>query len=712
MDVKQENLKRMLKPRHIAIIGSKNIVRQGIKNFKKIGFQGEIYTVNTKEEEIDGIRCYKSINELPLVPDAAFIAIRADKSVKVIKELRDMGVFGCVCYAAGFSEIGNDELQKELIEAAGDMALVGPNCYGVINFLDQAPLWPDSFGFLPTDKGVAIISQSGNISFNITLNDRSLPLAYILSIGNQAVLDISDYIMAMCDDPRVTAIGLHIEGLGDIEKFIRAAKIALEKGIPIVAFKTGVSEIGSQLTLSHTSSLAGSDDLYTALFKRLNICRVDSLSALLETLKLFSVAGSIEGRNLGVLTVSGGESAITADMAAEHGFNLPNLNDKQQKELKKLLTTFEHVSNPLDYNMSIWGDEEKLTKCFATFMQEEFHTTLLILDYLDKKNNDHQAWEAVIRAFIKGSNQTGSKSLVVSVLPEGIPAYFREKLILNGITPLQGMTDAFKAIKSVTEYNESRRKNRSIPTNLLLPRIELQKSKAIILNEWQGKQELHSYGIRIPSGKVVSIHDEHLMNRGMKGPFVVKALSNQVAHKTDIGAVKLNVQTEEHIRQVMLQMHHDLLDKVDGDIWFLVEEMISDAVAELNLGIKRDDQFGLALIISMGGELVNLVNDSVPVLLPANRDEIMEALYSLKGIKLLEGFRGRPKGDMEAVVQAAEAVARFAEANRDAVLEMDINPLLVLPGGQGVVAVDAFIRMVDEAVETEDMNQKKLMSGS
>lgn len=702
MEEKQRNFKRMLHPRHIVFIGGKNIIRQGIQNCKKARFKGKVYAVSKKEDKILGVQCYKSIDELPLVPDAAFVAIRGDKAIDIINQLREMGVFGCVCYAAGFSEVGNKKLYQDLIEAAGEMALVGPNCYGIINFLDDVPLWPDNYGFVPTDEGVAIISQSGNLSFNITMNDRSLPIAYVLSIGNQSVLDIADYIMVMCDDPRVTAIGLHIEGLNDIEKFIQAGKMALEKDIPLVAFKTGVSEIGSQLTMSHTSSLAGSDDLYQALFKRLNISRVDSLSAFLETLKLFSVAGKLEGRNLGVLTCSGGESAMIADTAEKHNYVLPDLNEKQRNELGSQLSRFEHVSNPLDYNTSIWGDKQKLIKCFTPFMEEQFDITLLILDYLNKENSEVESWIAAIDAFIQVRETLQAQAIVISVLQEGMPFYFRERLISEGIAPLQGMTDAFTALTAVSEYSEARKRDDPVSTGLLLSDDTSHSGEGIVFDEWEGKQALRSYGLEVPAGKVVIFNEDHPID-GMEGSFVVKGLSGEIAHKTDIGAVKLNLQTEAEVKQALLQMRGDLADKINGDVRFLVEEMVSGAVAELNMGIIRDDQFGLALVLSMGGELVNLVNDSVPVLLPTNRKEIMKALYSLKGIKLLTGFRGRPKGDIEAVVNAAESVALYAEANKNNILEMDINPLLVLPDGEGVVAADAFIRTMADTAEKDIM---------
>lgn len=701
MHVKQENLKKLLKPRHIVFIGGQKMIEQGIKNVKRIGFTGTVYAVNKRVQEIEGIHCYKNVNEIPIIPDAAFIAVRGASAVELVKELREKGVPGCVCYAAGFSEIGNQQLNDELIEAAQEMALVGPNCYGIINYLDQVPLWPDHFGLQKTTQGVAILSQSGNLSFNMTMNDRSVPIAYMMDVGNQAILDLADYITVLCGDPRVTAIGLHIEGLGDIEKFCQAAQFALNQGVPIVAFKTGVSEIGSQLTMSHTSSLAGADDLYDALFKRLHISRVDSLASFLETLKLFSVTGGIKSRNLGVLTVSGGESAIAADIAEQKEFVLPSLTNKQKEDIHSLMAGFEHVSNPLDYNTSLWGNKEKLEKCFTSFMQEKFDTSLLILDYLDKENIDLNLWEITLEAFIQTHQKIKKQALVISVLPEGMPIHFREKLIDHGITPLQGITEAFTALHAAAVYYERTLFNQSIPTNLLLPIRQPVESNSLVWSEWQGKQALHSYGVTIPNGKVVSVNDEFLIDERMQAPFVVKGLSHTIVHKTDVGGVQLNLQTEEEIREALFQMQMNLVDMFGQDMQFLVEEMVTGAVAELNIGIKRDKQFGLVLIISMGGELVNLMNDSIPLLLPTNRIEIMEALYSLKGIKLLRGFRGRPEGDIEAVVTAAEYIAAFAEANRNHILEMDVNPLIVLPKGQGVVAVDAFIRTAADVGETE-----------
>lgn len=690
----------MLSPNSIAFIGKYSIIRQGIKNCKQMGFKGEIYAVHQTRTEIEGIPCYKSISELPSTPDAAYLAIRGERTVQALKDLNILGVSGCVCYAAGFSETGNTKLQNELIEAAGEMAVVGPNCYGVINFLDQVPLWPDRHGGEALDRGVAIISQSGNMSLNLTMTDRSLPVAYVISVGNQAVLDIANYIEVMCEDPRVTAIGVHIEGLDHIEAFIRAAKKALEKGIPIVAFKTGVSEIGSKLTLSHTSSLAGADDLYDALFERLNICRVNSLAAFLEALKLFSIGSKLKGKKLGVLTCSGGESTVVADLVAEYGFTLPDLEAKQKKFISALLTTFEHITNPLDYNTSVWGKEAELTECFTEFMKGPFDVTLLVLDMLEMEKGNVQPWIASCNAIIKARKKTLVPTIVTSILPEGIPASFRKKLITNGITPLQGITEAFEALRVVTAYWKKAHHYRSfekIPSQLLLPSVPLNENSTMSLNEWKGKQEIALYGIKIPHGKLVTpTDDQPLITEKMQPPFVVKRVSSAIVHKTDVGAVQLRLQNEQEVREAINDMNNHLIHISELENKYLVEEMVTNAVAELNIGIKRDEQFGLALVISMGGELVNLLNDSIPLLLPTTREEVKEALFSLEGIKLLTGYRGRPKGDIDAVIDVAMSIATYAEINRNTILEMDINPLLVMPKGEGAIAVDAYIRVANE----------------
>ncbi len=300
-----------------------------------------------------------SFAKLPGTPDAAYLAVRAELTVELLAELRKSGCAGAVCFAAGFTESGRPDLQDRLREAAGEMAVVGPNCYGILNYLDRAALWADFHGGRPVDRGAAIISQSGNLSLILTMADSALPLSYLISNGNQAVLEASDFIDVFIDDPRVPAIGLYVEGLRDIPKFWHAAVRALRASKPIIALKSGVSEIGSQMTLNHTGSPAGSDGFYQAIFDRLGVVRVRTIPELIETLKMFCISGPLAGTKLGVLTCSGADSVMVADLASELGVELPPLSTEQQANFQEYIADFVNLTNPFDFNTQIWGKPER-----------------------------------------------------------------------------------------------------------------------------------------------------------------------------------------------------------------------------------------------------------------------------------------------------------------------------------------------------------------
>ena len=263
------------------------------------------------------------MDDLPEPPDAVFLAIPREPAIEALSTLDAIGAGGVVCYTAGFGEIGENGASAEaaLAEAAGDLALIGPNCYGLINYIDKVALWPFAHGGDCPGFGAAIITQSGMLSSDLSMNQRSTPLTYMISAGNQTVLHLEDFIDLLCEREEVRAIGLHIEGLKDIPRFEQAALKALQQGVPIVALKTGKSSIGAELTVSHTGSLSGADDLYNALFARLGIIRVTSPTQLLETLKWISVAGFPGGNRVGGLTCSGGGATMLADHAEEIGLD-------------------------------------------------------------------------------------------------------------------------------------------------------------------------------------------------------------------------------------------------------------------------------------------------------------------------------------------------------------------------------------------------------
>ena len=646
---KKINLQRLMSPRSIVMIGGSNLSLP-IQNSRNIGFEGDIWVVNPKHKEVSGVRCFASIDDLPQAPDAAFVAVNAQQTVQAVKSLNAKGCGGVVCYAAGFSEAGGvgDALQQALIEAAGEMALVGPNCYGLLNFTNGVALWPDRLCGSRTEKGVAIISQSGNVALNLTMHDRSLPISHVISVGNQAVMGVGDYVEALLEDDSVRAIGFYIEGLKDISSFSAAALKALQKGVPLVVLKAGTSEVGTQLTMSHTSSLAGSDDMYQAMFDRLGVLRVHSLSEMLETLKVAALCQPPKGNRVGVLTCSGGDSAMLADSLDQHSLTLPSLNATQNKQLNQLLPDFASLSNPLDYNTSIWGDLAACEQVFSTMMAGDYDSIILALDFPKQGAGDNRPWQVAVDAMIAAHGQHYKTAAVICNLCELLPSDARQRLVDAGIAPLQGFTDGVAAINALVQYRQRHEQVQGIsqPEQLILRQPSLNQGENIMLDEWASKNLMAQYGVSLPGGQLADLNTVSSVADDVGYPVVIKGVSDQLTHKTEAGAVKLNLKDADQVASAAAVMAKGLAQQGLNDVKFLIEPMISDFVAEMIIGLKRDEQFGLALILGTGGILVNLLNDSATLLLPTNRDAVHEALHSLQGSQLLQGYRGRPEGDM------------------------------------------------------------------
>ncbi len=282
-------LDRLLSPRSVAVIGGR-IAESVASEMLKLGFAGDIWPVNPKRQTMAGLSCFATLNDLPGVPDATYIAVSREAAVAAVQNLREIGAGGAICHAAGFSELGagGASFNDALVDAAAGMPVIGPNCWGVLNLLDRCALWPDFHGCEPVERGVAILSQSGNMAINFTMQARALPLAMVITVGNQTVTDTCDLLEALLNDERITAIGVHTEGIADIARFSRIACRAHARGKPIVVLKTGTSEKGARATISHTATLAGSDQFYDALFARTGVARVQSVPGFIETLKFLS----------------------------------------------------------------------------------------------------------------------------------------------------------------------------------------------------------------------------------------------------------------------------------------------------------------------------------------------------------------------------------------------------------------------------------------
>ncbi|MFT6676858.1 MAG: acyl-CoA synthetase (NDP forming) [Sulfitobacter sp.] len=669
------DLTRLLRPESIAVIGGGAWCLAVVQQCRKMGFAGAIWPVHPNAAEIGGVPAYADVSALPAAPDACFIGVNRDATIHLVQALSDKGAGGAVCFASGFLEAQAEDangadLQAALLRAAGDMPILGPNCYGFVNYLDGALLWPDQHGGTSVDSGVAVITQSSNIAINLTMQKRGLPLAYVVTAGNQAQCGIADIGLALLEDPRVTALGLHIEGFGDLRGFEALANRARDLGKPITAIKVGRSDQARAATVSHTASLAGEDAGAAAFLKRLGIARVNDLPTLLETLKLLHVTGPLPQNTVATISCSGGEASLAADSALPLGLHFPPLNPRQKADLRDALGPRVALANPLDYHTYIWRDVAAMTRCFAAMADPAIAMTILIVDFPRADRCDPDDWECVIEACIAAQHQTGARYGIAATLPELMPEDVAGKFIAAGVVPFSGLSEALAACAAAATPNAP-----FVP--LLLP---AHCENPQLIPEVQAKQHLAHFGLRIPKSARCPTRDQITATATQVGfPQVLKG--EGIAHKTEAGAVRLNLKSAEETLNAASAM------QASG---FLIEEMITGTIAELLIGVVRDPAHGYVLTLAAGGVWTEIMQDSASLLLPATDAEINTALDGLKIAALLAGYRGQPATNRAAILKAVQAVQAYALAQTHGLQEIEINPLICT--ADDAIAADALLR--------------------
>ena len=681
------DISRLLSPNTIAVIGGKECDRV-IEQCDKLGFSGTIWPVHPARETMRGRPCFKSVAQLPAAPDAAYVAVNREASIEVVKALSRRGAGGAVCYAAGFAEAdaeseGSEILQQRLVAAAGDMPIIGPNCYGYINALEGVALWPDQHGVEPSERGVAILTQSSNVAINLTMQKRGLPIATVMTVGNQAQQGLSDLGIGLLSDERVTTLGLHIEGLDDVKAFEKLAFHARDLNKPIVAIKVGKSDQAQAAALTHTASLAGSDIAHDALFQRLGIARVHSVETFLETLKLLHTNGPLEGNELLSLSCSGGEASLMADAAHNKKVVYRPYTDEQVADLTKQLGDLVAIANPLDYNTFIWGDWPGLIRMFEAALAPRFDLSFLVMDFPRNDRCDAADWRNATNSFVAAVKQTGAKAAVVSSMPECMPEEMAKYLMSVGIVPLCGLNNAIEAAEAAAFIGQAWQKTAPAPLLETTKKsaAEAKEQKTVTLDELASKAELSKSGLVVP--KSVLATDMNEIEQALitlERPLAVKALG--IAHKSEVGAVALNLHTNEDVILAIQKMAR-LSDR------FLIEEMAGKPLAELIIGVTRDPVVGLVMTVGAGGVLTELLQDTASILLPATETNIRTALFTLRIGALLEGYRNSDAADIDALIANILCIAQYACDNAEDLEELDVNPLFA--GQFGSVAVDALI---------------------
>ncbi len=663
------DLSRLFRPKSIAVLGgvwAENVIAQCIK----MGFKGDIWPVHPKRDFIGGIACFRTMADLPAPPDAAFLGVNRQAAVALIGELSAMGAGGAICFAAGFAETGDDDLQVKLVQAAGDMPVLGPNCYGIINYLDGALLWPDQHGGRRVEKGVALISQSSNIAVNLTMQRRGLPIAYVACVGNAAQTGTAEIALAMLADPRVTAIGMYLEGIGDARDFLAMAREAQRLGKPLVALKSGKSEGARSAAATHTAALAGSGVASSAFLKRAGVVEVNDIPEMVETLKFLHVHGPLQGNRVVSMSCSGGEAGLMADLAAGLPLQWPQPAAQQATALAALLGPLVSISNPFDYHTFIWGDVARMTATYATMMQGGYDAAILVLDFPHADRCSDAAWEPAVQALIAAHKQTGIKAIMAASLPENLPESRADALLKAGIVPIGGLQVALNVVANAAS------KPRIDANWQTLPIRPTQGAR--LLDEAQSKALLAKAGIRVPNGTIGTADTITRKALPLVAPLALKGLG--FAHKSESGAVKLNLyQTDIAAAAAIIPA-----------TTYLVEEMVQGCVAELLVGVRADPIYGATLTIGMGGVEAELLQDTATMVLPVSENDVRSAMQGLKLAPLLTGYRGKPKADADAAITAALAIANLY-ATDATITEIEVNPLMLRTEGKGAVAADAVI---------------------
>jgi acetyl-CoA synthetase len=503
------------------------------------------------------------------------------------------------------------------------------------------------------------------------MQNRGLPIGYMLTCGNQAQTAQTDIALQLLDDERVTAIGLHIEGFGNLRGWEALAQKARTKGVTLIALKSGVSQQAQAAAVSHTASLTGSDTGADAFLQRLGIRRARSLPVFLESLKLAHQFGPLSSNRIASISCSGGEAALAADTAQGTGLIFPPLNPRQAKDLSAALGPMVAMANPLDYHTYIWRDQAAMTQAWAAMADDEIAMTLLVSDYPRADLCDASDWECVTQAAIEATRRTGRPYAVVASLAELLPEQTAKTLMDHGVGAIHGLDHGLEALDVMS------RPMAPPAEPVLLPGID---RDAELVDEQSAKLALAAHGLTVPPSVVVTDRCTAGQAAADIGfPVALKTLG--LAHKTGANGLALGLNTRAEVEIAAPRL-------ADGPL--LVERMVAGTLVEVLVGVTRDPAHGFVLTLGAGGTMTDVLRDRASLLIPATRTEVTARLKDLNIAPLLEGFRGNPPVDLDALLAAIDAVQAYVLANAERVEEVEINPLICTQ--DNAIAADALIR--------------------
>ena len=703
------SIHKMLNPRSIAVVGATERPQYGgrfLRAALQAGDRVRVYPVNPRYDELLGHKCYASVLDLPEAPDAVGVIVPYHRVIPVLRESAERGAGSAIVISAGFSERGvaeRRELQAELGEVAMEtgVRVSGPNCLGLANIKDD--VWACSSSRLEgvelKSGNVGLVCQSGASAFGPFLSravGRGVGYSYIVSTGNEADLEAPDFARYLLDDDDTKVIAMFIEGFKNARKFIELARLAAERGKPIVAVKIGRSDLGTRAARSHTAALTGVDEVYDAAFEQYGVVRVHDWDKLLEVAQLLSVGKSPAQRGISLVSHSGGVCSLTADNLGDAGLELPELSDPTRDAINDILEGFGWAANPAD--ITGHASRDTVLPIMEHMIDEPEVGTLVVAS----SASDEQARHVIdvrdrrdkLVTFLYTGNELGASTGLDRLKDAGVPVFHSPENLASALRKFQDY-HAWLESRVRSGFGSARPMSdtQSALSDKLVERSESN------LSEYEAKRLIERWGVPVVTERLAASEDQAVeAAREIGFPVVVKVSSPDILHKTEAGALKIGLADEDAVRTAYREVVANAESyapgaRIEGA---LVGEMVRGGT-EVIVGVSYDAQLGPVLLFGMGGVLVEVMRDVALRVCPISRLDAEEMVAQVRGSRLLRGFRGQPKADVEALVDTLVRVSGLAINLEGVIDELDINPLAVLPEGQGVIALDALVTLKREA---------------
>jgi acetyltransferase len=707
------DLAPLMNPRSVAIVGASqrgtsplNREPRGnrvIRNLRNFGYPGRIVAVNPKYNEVMDCPCYPEIAAIPEPVDCVVLAVPGRHVPDLLEAATDAAVRAAVVFSAGFAETSAEgkarQSRLEALSRERGLLVCGPNCYGILNVFGKAALFASTIpaGFL--GGSVALVSQSGGLSTtlaNALMLNRHVGLSYIVSCGNQAGATIEEYFNYLIEDPHTRVIAAFVEGFKQPRKLLAAAEKAAAHQKPLIILKGGRSEVSRRAAATHSGSLAGAAEVFDAAFRQTGAIAVRSLNELIDTISLFSCDTFIGryrgGRRIGVLSGSGGECTLVSDAAAHVGVEVPELTETTKAQLQNAVADFGNMNNPLDGTGAMYDDEKIFPRLLGALLEDANMDVVTVnLEANDPRPRELKSGNRFAAA-IETAAAAANKPLACfsSVVGGPVDPEILLPLRAAGVPLMEGAECAMTAIRHLADYHEF---CTSRPANAMSAPIgaPARKLPAGIMPAAAAFRLLEDFGIPVVRGVITHSAEQAAAAAEELGfPVALKIESRDISHKTDVGGVALQLTDRDVVKSAYEQIRREVRARIPGaKIDGILVQRMAVAGVEMMLGIKRDPLFGPVILCGFGGVFVEILKDVAIGIPPLSREQALKMLQELRGFPLLGGLRGRPAADIDALCAAVVDISRLASSLGEQILGLDINPLIVLPAGQGVLAVDA-----------------------